>query len=111
MGDISEHTYLAPSSSERWINCPGSAAAHQAAVTLAGGEQAVTNIDSATGTAAHNLLENCVLSGMIPASSFLGCVVYSDAVFGNFVVDDDMVDAVQDALDWIEEYLEEHGRR
>jgi hypothetical protein len=110
MGDISEHTYLAPSSSERWINCPGSAAAHQAAVTLAGGEQAVTNIDSATGTAAHNLLENCVLSGL-PASSFLGSIVYSDAVFGNFVVDDDMVDAVQDALDWIEEYLEEHGRR
>jgi hypothetical protein len=95
------HAKLSPSSSDRWIKCPGSVAA-QAAVTTPD----VGNKASKEGTVAHSVLELCVLFGFDP-QEWLGKFLIPDYP----AVTQQMIDSVQVALDWIEEYVDTYGRK
>ena len=59
------HAKLAPSSSERWIACPGSVQAQAEVFDPSLGD---SNPDSRLGTAAHALLEACLVTGADPKS-------------------------------------------
>lgn len=95
------HARFSPSSSERWINCPGSISAQEA---IAEDEKDDGNLASRTGTAAHALLEICIILAVKP-EGFIGYELEP----GCPVIDEKMVDTVNLALDWLEEYVEEHG--
>lgn len=91
------HAKLAPSASERWIACPGSI--RLAAQVPPQKEKEYT----AEGTAAHQIGAACLMSGK-DAASHLG----EKIVVGNFsfIVDDNMVEAVQVYLDVIRKHKE-----
>lgn len=95
------HAVLSPSSSARWIACPGSVQA-QAVVT----EADIGNDASRTGTVAHALLELCLLFGFKP-EEFLDEFPLGDDMPA---VTQRMADGVQHVLDYVEEYLDFYGR-
>lgn len=88
-----EHSPLGPSSSKRWINCPGSVAASVGATDD-------ESVYAAEGTAAHYLSELC-RRGNLPAIDWLGHIF----VVGKykFTVDEEMADSVQSFVDWVQE--------
>lgn len=98
--DPNYHAKLSPSSSSRWIACPGSVQANSEVKTVDTG-----NPDSRLGTAAHALLEACLLTDQ-PPQKFIGAYL---AGKDHPVVDEDMCDWVQVALDYIEEYIDTYG--
>jgi hypothetical protein len=87
------HARLSPSSAETWCNCPGS-------VNLIAkcNVPDTSSVYADEGTAAHELLEQCLLNDADPEN-------YRDHVFavnGNgYIVDDDMIDAVGVALKYV----------
>lgn len=98
MGD---HARLSPSSAETWCLCPGSVARSE-------GAPDTSSYYAQEGTAAHELLETS-LREMNPPSKYMGTKI---AVKGNegeddvwFTVDDDMVDAVTVAYDYVVDFL------
>jgi Protein of unknown function (DUF2800) len=97
------HATLAPSSAERWIACPGSV---QAQIDVFDPSLDDSNPDSRLGTAAHALLEACLLLDREP-KTFIGTNLMGDDKYPP--VDEDMCDWVQVALDYIEEYVDTHG--
>lgn len=96
------HAVLSPSSSARWMACPGSIAA-QAAIT----ESDTGNDASRDGTVAHALLELCLLFGFEP-EEFIDEHILGDEMP---VVAQHMVDGVQHVLDYVEEYLDTYGAK
>lgn len=96
------HAVLSPSSSSRWLVCPGSVMANAAVTEADEGNQA-----SREGTIAHALLELCVLFGFKP-QEFLG-----DHIMGEDMppVAQHMIDGVEHMLDWIEEYVDFYGEK
>ena len=62
-----KHARLAPSSAERWINCPGS-------IRLSEGIEGKSSVYAAEGTAAHELAAHCLRTGFEP-SRFLDTVI------------------------------------
>lgn len=95
-----EHSPLGPSSAERWINCPDSVAATRG-ILDPGSDFALE------GTAAHGLSETC-RKGNIAAKEFLGWTMRVETRVGpkpfkDFPVTQEMVDAVQEFIDWIDE--------
>ena len=95
------HAILSPSAAHRWIPCPGSVAANAAIPE----DKSTSNPDADLGTAAHELLEICLLTGLgTKADEYLGYETEN-----GYTVDNDMADAVQVALDWLEDYVEEWG--
>ena len=97
-----DHAVLSPSSSERWLACPGSVAA-QAAIT----EPDVGNAASKDGTVAHGLLEVCLMFGFQPQELLGESLGLGDDMPP---VVQHMIDGVQHALDYVEEYLDFYGR-
>lgn len=98
-----KHARLAPSASERWWNCPGSIKASESIL-----EQSSVYADE--GTAAHELAQHCITSGF-EADRYAGMYVNLDAKPGlkfselaapgrSFLIDDEMVDGVQEYLDY-----------
>jgi hypothetical protein len=88
-----EHSPLGPSSSKRWINCPGSVNA----------SKGVTEDESqyaAEGTAAHYLSELCRRQGL-PATDWLDHTFQVGRY--KFVVDAEMADSAQAFVDWVAE--------
>lgn len=87
------HAELGASSSHRWMHCPGS-------IRMSRGMPSTSNIYAREGTAAHELVENC-LRRNVDARIYLGerIVVGNDS----FEVDEDMVEAVQVMLDVVRE--------
>ena len=82
------------SATARWCACPGS-------VVLSEGRISETSEFAAEGTAAHQLLELCGRCGM-DAADFLGDeITVEDGAF-TFTVTQEMADAVQVFLDWVE---------
>ena len=81
--------------------CPGSIAAQEAL----GEKGDDSSAASKEGTSAHSLLETCLVLGTDP-EVFRGKVL--DA--GYPAVDSGMIDGVQVALDWLQEYIEDYGR-
>lgn len=93
------HTPLSPSSSHRWLRCPGSIQA-QAELT----HEDTSNFASMEGTSAHSLLQICLALGDAP-DNYMGAVLDKN----HPPVDQSMVDGVQVALDYVEEYKEMYG--
>lgn len=94
-----EHAKLSPSGSKRWITCPGS-------IRLVDSLN-LPNTSSkwaAEGTVAHEVHEKCLLNDL-DAISFFGTKMESDGV--KFTVSENMVDAVQESLDYIRGRIKE----
>lgn len=94
-----DHSPLGPSSAERWINCPGSVAATRGIVD--------TGSDFALeGTAAHGLSEHCRKTNL-SAQDFLGWTmrVQTGETYRDFPVTQEMVDAVTEYIDWVDEVI------
>lgn len=88
----SEHAKLSASSTDRWLSCPGS-------VALSAGLPNVSTAFAAQGTAAHYIAAEAQKDGTFSAKRWLGKTAL---VEGHVIeLDDDLVDAVQEFLDWI----------
>src|SRR5271155_4888292 len=88
-----EHSPLGPSSSKRWMHCPGSVNA----------SHGVTEDESqyaAEGTAAHYLSELARRQGL-PAKGWIGHK-FKVGKF-TFEVDEEMADSAQAFVDWVSE--------
>jgi hypothetical protein len=93
-----KHAVLSPSSAHRWLVCPGSVEANR-------GKPWEQSIYALEGTSAHALLEVCLRTGSDP-EEFLDKVLGQDANGdGLMPVDEDMVDAVGFALDYVRGYM------
>lgn len=84
-----EHSPLGPSSSDRWLNCPGS-------VNASKGRPNKDTVFSAEGTAAHLLSEEARKANR-PVLNWLGWEIKVGDF--TFEVDEEMVDAVQEFVD------------
>ena len=80
---------MSPSNSGKWLNCPGYAQA------VAGLPERAPARAAEEGTAAHTLFQLCGALG-VPPGDFEGAKLYQD-----WVVDDEMIAAVQLAFDWL----------
>lgn len=87
------HAVLSPSSSHRWLVCPGSVEANR-------GKPHTDNFYSLEGTTAHNLLEVCLRLGTDP-TRYVGRLLEH----GHMVIDEAMADGVGYALDYVIAYL------
>jgi hypothetical protein len=100
------HAKLKPSSSKRWMECPGS-------VKLSEGIPDTSSVFADEGTAAHELAEHCLNTGFDP-DRFGGWWVDLDAASPGFMIvakpiekhrcfeiDDEMVRGVGIYVDWV----------
>ena len=93
-----KHAVLSPSAAHRWLVCPGSVQANANKPW----EQSIYALE---GTTAHALLEVCLRTHSDP-EPFLDKVLGKDANGDELMpVDEDMVDAVGFALDYVKGYL------
>ena len=88
-----KHAVLSPSASHRWLACPGSIEANR-------NKPYETNKYSLEGTSAHGLLETCLLLDDNP-EGYKGKILEP----GHFPIDDDMINGVGYALDWVRGYM------
>ncbi len=88
-----EHSPLGPSSSKRWINCPGS-------VSASVGAPDDESVFAAEGTAAHYLSELARKENR-PCIHWLETVLVSGKY--KFTVDEEMAASAQEFVDWCEE--------
>lgn len=88
-----KHAVLSPSASHRWLACPGSIEANR-------DKPYTENFYSMEGTTAHGLLETCLILGDTP-EGYKGKVLEP----GHFPIDDDMINGVGYALDWVNGYM------
>lgn len=91
-----KHAKLSPSASHRWLACPGSVEANAS-------KPFTQSFHALEGTSAHALLEVCLILGMEPDDLF-GKVLDK----GLMPVDEDMIDGVGYALDYIHSYVANH---
>lgn len=87
------HSVLSPSSSHRWLICPGSVEANR-------GKKHTDNFYSVEGTTAHGLLEVCLRVGIDPFD-LVGKLLED----GHMPVDEAMADGVGHAIDYVTAYL------
>lgn len=89
------HAILGPSASDRWIHCPGSISA---CATI---PQKPSNKFAAEGTAAHTLLEICLLLDQDP-EEFIDLEIEP-----GWKVTEEMAGAVGAAVDWVRDTMAE----
>lgn len=94
-----EHARLSPSSSKRWMTCPGSVAQIEA-LNL----PYKPNKYAAEGTVAHEIHEKALLEHQL-AEYYIGQTFESDGF--KFKVTQEMAEAVQESLDYIASRIEE----
>lgn len=100
MADLVEekqHARLSPSGSKRWMTCPGSISL----IEKLGIEDKPSKF-AAEGTVAHEVHELCLV-GELDAVFFLGKTIEADGF--SFTVNQNMVDAVQESLDYIRQRI------
>ena len=90
------HSRVGASSAYRWMACPGS-------VRLSVGMPNESSVYAEEGTAAHELAEKCLLEER-EAAEFIGQAIYKD-----YVVDDEMAGHVQLYCDIVTEQMAESG--
>lgn len=88
-----KHANLSPSSSHRWLVCPGSVAVNT-------NKPHTTNRYAVEGTSAHALLETSLRTG-IPPEELEGAVLEK----GLMPTDEGMIDGVGYALDYVRAYV------
>jgi hypothetical protein len=88
---VSEHSKYSPSSSDRWLACPGS-------LTI-GSESDSANQYTAEGSVAHEIAYQCLEFGLLP-DSFLGKTIVQDGF--EIEVTEEMVVSIQIYLDAVE---------
>lgn len=88
---MSEHSKYSPSSSDRWLACPGS-------LTI-GTESDSANRYTAEGSVAHEIAYQCLEFGLLP-DSFLGKTISQDGF--EIEVTEEMVTSIQIYLDAVE---------
>ena len=89
-----KHARLSPSSAHRWLECPGSVTLEQDF------PQDITSEFAEYGTAGHTLGEMCLRQEK-PAKSFRGRLLNTSKKFPEgFLVDDEMIEAVQVYVDY-----------
>lgn len=101
---MATHARLSPSSSKRWMTCPGSINLVEQLIEEGKIESDTTSKYAAEGTVAHEIHELCLL-GNRNADHYLGMKFDADGF--DFVVNTDMVEAVQESLDYIRERIED----
>lgn len=93
-----EHSALGPSSSERWINCPGSVKASE-------GLPDEESIFAAEGTAAHHMADLAYRANK-PAKAYIGDrIIVGKRSFG---VTEEFAGHIQEYLDWCAEVPGQH---
>lgn len=97
---MSTHSLLSPSTSDRWMNCPGSVRWSQGLTD--GG-----SIHAEGGTAAHRLLE-VALRLEQPPEKFEGTSIHTHNEHGSFTVDAEMIEAVGQAYDYATQWYRAH---
>ncbi len=96
------HAKLSPSSSDRWIACPGSVHA-VSEIT----EPDTGNAASMEGTVAHSLLQLCLAFNIRDTDQFIGTKLEGG---DHPRVDQAMADGVRVALSYIDEHVELYGK-
>jgi hypothetical protein len=96
-----EHAKLSPSATKRWMTCPGSIKLLE---KLMEGKKVVrrTSKFAAEGTVAHEVHELC-LTKNLNAEDYLGKKFKADGF--EFTVTPNMVDAVQESIDYIDDRI------
>lgn len=92
------HARLSCSSSDRWLKCAG---------TVAYRGEGETNDYAEEGTAAHKLLETCMIFNCDP-ESLDDVVIYVSPDGREWRVDNDMIEGIGHVLDYISSYLISH---
>lgn len=93
--DAPAHAVLSPSGSDRWLACPGSISA------CSGIPERPASKYAAEGTAAHSLLETCLVLDQDP-EEFIGLEIEP-----GWFVTEEMAAAVGAAVDWVRETMAE----
>jgi len=88
---MTAHAKLSASGAHRWMNCPAS-------ISMEEGVPDRGSTFAAEGTAAHEVAENCLSLGLNACDMSGEEIVVEDQVF---VVDDEMVEAVQLYVDYV----------
>jgi len=90
---MTTHARLSPSGSKQWMTCPGSIGLIERL-----GRKDKTNKYAAEGSVAHWVHEQCLLKSVV-AETFLGQTRTEDGF--TFTINENMVEAVQESLDYI----------
>lgn len=101
MADLVEekqHARLSPSAAKRWMTCPGSIKAIERLNI-----QDKPSRFAAEGTVAHEVHELCLVKNQV-AKDYFGKTITADGM--KFKVNQDMVDAVQMSLDYIQDRID-----
>ena len=95
------HAKLSPSSSKRWITCPGSVRG----IAALGPDVRSTSSFAAEGTVAHEVHELAIAESK-PAKDFIGRKFTADGF--EFTVTEEMAEAVQESIDYINDRISQH---
>jgi len=99
------HSPLGASSSKRWLNCPGSI---QLAQKMGPEDQRKSGWSADEGTAAHELAATCILHDQEPWE-YAGTEILVGS--SSFTVNEDMVAAVQEYVEFVRSLYEEHREK